>query len=328
MDTLFIDRKDTCLDTEAGRLLIRTPGVRPLTLPLRQLRHIVLSARVELSTTVLLALNRAGITLVITHPMRQDSAMVCGGPRHGNINRRIRQTVFHLDADRRLDAARRIISKKLLQQYRALARHRVRRPDLRRPLTRGMTHIRNRWHALPEAHNLDVLRGVEGAAAAAYFAALATVFASSWGFVGRKRRPPPDPVNAVLSLTYTLLQSEAVRALLGSGLDTAIGALHDPHYNRDSLACDLMELLRTACDDWTIELFRRQTLRPEHFQTFSDGRCLMNKQGRAIFYPLYQQEAVRWRARLRTIAANWAREVEPASSDHAENHHEPSQSAD
>src|SRR5690606_21832215 len=136
------------------------------------------------------------------------------------------------DDEKCLAAARGIVAAKLLAQYRALGAHRRRRPDLRRPLTRAMAVVGERWRTLPSAQNLDTLRGVEGAAAAAYFGALTHLVAPSWNFNGRQRRPPPDPVNALLSLTYTLLHGEAVRALLGHGLDPALGALHALDYGR------------------------------------------------------------------------------------------------
>ncbi|MFA5631707.1 MAG: CRISPR-associated endonuclease Cas1 [Porticoccaceae bacterium] len=314
MDTLFVDRKGTRLDTEAGRLIIRPPETKATTLPLSQIRYIVLSSRVELSTTLMLALSREGITLIITHPTRHDDHLVCGGPSHGNVTRKVRQFALFIDAQRRLDVARRIVSAKLLSQYRALARHRRRRPDLRRAMTRAMLQISERWQALPTVQHFNAVRGIEGAAAAAYFSALGHLFAPSLNFTQRKRRPPPDPVNALLSLTYTLIHGEAVRALLASGLDPTIGALHDPHYNRDSLACDLVELLRASAESWVVDLFRQQHLQSHHFQQPQTGACLLGKEGRALFYPLYQQASLAWRNRLRQVAAQWARELSPDGS--------------
>jgi len=310
MDTLFIDRKNVSLETEAGRLIVRLPDARPSILPLKQLRYVVLAARVELSTTVLLALEQHGITLVVTNPRQSGNYLVCGGINHGNTARRVAQVAWMLDDTRRLKAAKGIVAAKLLYQYQALARHQRRRPDLRRELTRGMRHIASRWRGVYGTESLNALRSIEGAAAAAYFEAFANLFAPSWQFSGRKKRPPPDPVNAILSLTYTLMHGEAVHALLSCGLDPAVGALHDLYYYRESLACDLVELLRPHCESWVVDLFRQRLLNPSHFQQVQGGACLLSKEGRSLYYPACHQKMVEWRARLRSLASRWAQRVD------------------
>jgi CRISPR-associated protein Cas1 len=310
MENLYIDRKGTRIDTEAGRLILHLPDTpRPVSLPLRQLRFVVLSTAAQLSTTVLLALHRADVTLVVTNPRRDDTTLVCGGASHGNTARRMRQYSWVADDDRRLESARQILHGKLISEYRALARHRRRRADLRRPLTQAMERIRERRDSLPTATTLNALRGIEGAAAAAYYHALARLIAPSWQFPGRRRRPTPDPVNALLSLTYTLLHGEAVRALLGCGLDPALGCLHDLDYGRESLACDLVELLRADADTWVLRLLRDNTLRPTHFHHPEPGRCLLNKDGRAIYYNEYQAPSHDWRKRSRRLAQQWAAQL-------------------
>lgn len=310
MDTLFIDRKDTSLETEAGRLILRIPGQRPSTLPLKQLRYVVLAARVDLSTTVLLAMEQHGITLVVTNPRKSDNYLVCCGVSHGNTLRRVSQIALVLDDKRRLDAAKAIVSAKLLYQYSALARHRRRRPDLRRDLTRGMDQLVSRWRAVADASSLHALRGLEGAGAAAYFAAFTHLFAAEWQFAGRKKRPPPDPVNAILSLTYTLVHGEAVHALLSAGLDPAVGVLHDLQYYRESLACDLVELLRPRCESWVVDMFRQRQLRTHHFQKAPGGACLLDKEGRTLFYPAYHQMVSQWRTVMRDLAHSWSKRVD------------------
>jgi CRISPR-associated protein Cas1 len=96
----------------------------------------------------------------------------------------------------------------------------------------------------------DTLTGLEGAGAAAYFRAYATLFAPSREFSRRRRRPPPDPVNVCLSLGYTLLHHEAVRELQVVGLDPLLGFLHVSERGRESLASDIVEPLRPHVDEW------------------------------------------------------------------------------
>ncbi len=89
---------------------------------------------------------------------------------------------------------------------------------------------------LDPAASLDEIRGVEGSAAREWFAFMAGLIPDKWGFTGRNRRPPKDPVNALLSLGYTLLLGEVHKAVLARGLDPGIGFLHAPYPGRHSLA--------------------------------------------------------------------------------------------
>ena len=102
------------------------------------------------------------------------------------------------------------------------------------------------------------------------------------------RRPPPDPVNAALSLAYTLLASVAVRACWIVGLDPAVGFLHGLSHGRASMACDLMEPWRATVDVWVWQQFQSRELRADHFGSDGSGACLLGKAGRAHFYRAFE----------------------------------------
>lgn len=106
-----------------------------------------------------------------------------------------------------------------------------------------------------EAAALDELLGVEGTAARVYFRALPGLLkrsGSEFEFGGRNRRPPTDPVNALLSFAYALLLRDTTVAAIAAGLDPQIGLLHRPHFGRPSLALDLAEELRPLVADSTV----------------------------------------------------------------------------
>ena len=139
-----------------------------------------------------------------------------------------------------------------------------------------------------DAHaTVEALRGCEGAAAALYFDAYQQLFAPAWGFVERNRRPPRDPVNVLLSLSYTLLHGIVAKAVQHGGLDPQLGVLHEVAYGRDSLVCDLMEMLRSDVEWWVWRLCASETMRVEDF-SMSDAEghlpCALGKAGRARFY--------------------------------------------
>ncbi|MFO0105795.1 MAG: CRISPR-associated endonuclease Cas1 [Burkholderiales bacterium] len=106
-----------------------------------------------------------------------------------------------------------------------------------------------------------------------------------------QRRPPRDPVNAELSLSYTMLYAQAAAACWAAGLDPALGALHTLSHGRAALACDLMEPYRPLIDLWVWHQFRQGNLRAEHFGHDGAGACLLSKAGRGHFYPAWEQQA-------------------------------------
>jgi CRISPR-associated protein Cas1 len=148
----------------------------------------------------------------------------------------------------------------------------------------------------------ETLRGIEGAAARGYFQSPVAAFPASLAFRRRVRRPPTDPVNACLSLAYTLLLFEAVTAAHTAGLDPALGCQHVPLFGRPSLACDLIEPLRPQADLWVWSLFHNRVLRPEHFHCES-ASCRLGKAGRGYFYEAYEQLSNTTRRQLRRYAA-------------------------
>ena len=94
-----------------------------------------------------------------------------------------------------------------------------------------------------------VLRGIEGTASRAWFDALAATMPTGWTFPGRRKRPPTDPVNALLSLGYTVLYHRIEAACQAWGLDPCVGVLHEYRPGRSSLACDLVEPFRVPAVD-------------------------------------------------------------------------------
>ena len=120
---------------------------------------------------------------------------------------------------------------------------------------------------LDDVRDLDALRGVEGASARIYFDLFSHLLKNpSFQFTGRNKRPPLDPVNALLSFAYTMLTNEVLSAVKACGLDPFLGALHEVSYGRPSLACDLVEEYRCFLGDrLVLGLFNRKAVQPDDF---------------------------------------------------------------
>lgn len=320
MSTLYIDRKELEIRAERQHLILYENGGRHSTLPLHLVERVVVRGSATLSTGVLTLLAQEGIGLcVLTGRHSRQAAMLLGRP-HGDACRRIAQYRWHREPLQRWRLARLLVLGKLRAALRFLELAEEKRPDCRMPLFKARETLRGigsrvRGSAGPQELDLATLNGLEGAAAAAYFGGITALFPASLGFTSRNRRPPRDPVNAVLSLAYTLLHFDAVAACHAAGLDPLIGFYHEPAYNRESLACDLIEPLRPLVDDWAWRLFAEQDLRADHF-TAENGGCLLGKTGRQIFYAAWEAAASPLRHRLRRYAnALGRRMLRPAVED-------------
>jgi CRISPR-associated protein Cas1 len=287
MGTLYLDRRDLSLRLDGKRLVIEEPDARPRGVPLALVERAVFQGQVRFDSGVLAALAEQGTAVVCLSARHSRRTAILLGPGHGDARRRLAQYQLALDPAARLPLARALIAGKLRAQIRLLDAAQAQRPDARKPLHDGAATIQGLLPALAVAPDLATVLGLEGAGAAAHYAALAALFPPALRFTGRNRRPPRDPVNACLSLGYTLLHFEAVRAAHGAGLDPLLGFFHEPAYGRESLACDLIEPLRPRLDGWVWELFRARRLRAEDFVA-DKGACLLDKAGRQAFYAGYE----------------------------------------
>lgn len=298
LSTLYVDRKgvDIDVDVDADTLVFREEGKRVGVMPLGPLERIYLRGDVTLRARVLGRLGERGIGVVILSGRKGEATLLL--PRlHNDAARRMAQFQLAQDPEARLDVARRFVERKLARQLAHLEEARERLPSSRYLLTRAAGQVASAHDAVGAASSIARLRGLEGAAAQAYFSGLQQLFAPSLGFTGRNRRPPKDPVNAVLSLAYTLLHAEAVLRLYGSGLDPFIGFLHDLDFGRESLACDFVEPLRVGADRFACELFRERTLEEDHFSRVQ-GACLLGKAGRVRFYETWESVVDGFRVEL------------------------------
>jgi CRISPR-associated protein Cas1 len=137
------------------------------------------------------------------------------------------------------------------------------------------------------------LLGTEGAVASAYFGSFDTMIkvldaANPFSWESRNRRPPKDPVNALLSFGYALLAKDCTVALLGVGLDPFWGFFHQPRHGRPALALDLMEEFRPlVVDSAVITAINTGMVKTKDF-VFSAGACTLNESGRKSFIRAYE----------------------------------------
>lgn len=301
MTTLVLDNRALELRLDGAALTFHTAGERRGSLPLKLLERVIIQGDLSLSAGVLTRLAENGTTTLLMSKRHSRRIALVLGPAHNDAAIRLAQAHLVMDSEWCARWSRRQVLAKTRGQIRLLRRALEERPDCRKPLGDALACLEAALGALQAAAASpapDRIRGLEGAAARAYFQGLSTLFPDSLGFNGRNRRPPRDPVNVCLSLTYTLLHFEAVRAAHMAGLDPLLGFYHRPTYGRESLASDLIEPLRPYADAWVWHLFRSQKLRIEHFGRDAEA-CLLGKAGREIYYQAYETFAQAPRRMLR-----------------------------
>ncbi|WP_298609740.1 CRISPR-associated endonuclease Cas1 [uncultured Thiothrix sp.] len=302
MSTLYLDHQYLSLKLEGETLVTWLQDQRQRPIPLALLKRVVCLSNVQLETNLLGALAERGIAFMVANPRKPKRRALLLGQGHNDASLRLLHYRLAQDAAWRLQCSRELLGAKFKAQLRTLSEMQAQRPEQRHTFWKAEQQIQQYLSSLAEAAGLENLLGLEGAAARAGFMALAAVLPDSLGFTGRKRRPPPDPVNASLSLAFTLLHYRAVQVLHTQGLEPLLGFYHEVSFGRESLASDLIEVWRPTIEAWVWTQFSQQRLRAQHFKTDANG-CFLDKAGRAIFFAEIEAclrpltRALRWQTR-------------------------------
>lgn len=288
MRTLVVDHRDVLLSHQAGTLCIRDGQQVLQRLPLAQIDRLVIESDARLSANLLRQMAAAGIGVVITRGRSRASAVLMAPPM-GDAGRRLRQMQAWLDPAQRQGWAADVVRMRLAGQLAALRAWVAQVPGERYRLLRAARALRRLRARIASAPGIPALRGLEGVAARIHFAALRLLLPAELGFEGRHRRPPTDPVNAALSLGYTLLHARVLDAIHRAGLDAGIGALHGLAYGRAGLACDLVEGERARIERLVVSLFRSRRLEASQFGQ-SGPACILAKAGRGPFFAALEPE--------------------------------------
>lgn len=281
MSTLVVDRKGVELRVRQGVVEMRNEG-KLQTVPTRLIERLVIQQTVVLDSHSLLELSRGDVGLIVLG-RSGEVAQLLGNPHQRASLRLLQYRMFQQD-DICQGLSKETVAARLEGELNCLQQALQLRPQQAYRLNKAIRQLQKQRERLIEIpSSLPQLRGIEGGAAAIYFRAYPQLFASSLEFYGRKRRPPTDPVNAVLSLGYALLHSDLVKALWGAGLDPWVGYYHQPAYGHATLASDLLESHRHRIELWCWELFRKQRLVKSHFFN-QQGGVRLNKSGRKHFF--------------------------------------------
>jgi CRISPR-associated protein Cas1 len=292
LNTLYVTTEGAALKKDGENLVAEVEGAERARAPFHLLEAVVTFGPVLISPPLIAACAGRGITVTLLDRNGRFQARV-EGPMTGNVL--LRREQYRM-SEKPTEIVRSVVAAKIANQRAVLLRalrdgdeDAAAHPEIEAAARR----LEIALGATRAAGDADALRGLEGEAAAAYFRVFGRLVRSpdaEIAFRGRSRRPPLDPVNALLSFVYTLLTHDCRSAAESVGLDPAVGFLHRERPGRPSLALDLMEELRAPlADRLCLSLINRRQIRSRDFRVLDDGAVLLGDEGRKSVLVAWQE---------------------------------------
>jgi CRISPR-associated protein Cas1 len=294
---LYLQEPGSHVGKRSEHLVIKKDGQELSRVPLHAVRQVVVFGHVQISTQALetLVYNEVPVMLLSGYG-KFIGAMMPAMPK--NVSLREAQFRRFMDPAECLKLAKAVVRAKLANQRTLLMRCLRSKGEAEEP-SRGSEELAAQLLAdlLPKvdaATEMESLLGLEGAGAAAYFGEFGRFIkvqppGQGFDFQGRNKRPPKDPVNALLSFAYSLLCKDCFSALCTVGFDPYKGFFHQGKHGKPSLALDLMEEFRAViADSVALTLLNNRLVGPEDFVTWRDA-CQLTETGRKQFFTTYER---------------------------------------
>jgi CRISPR-associated endonuclease Cas1/CRISPR-associated protein Cas4 len=282
---LYVEARGGKLGLEGGEIVVKVEGKVVERVRITDTSRVVVTGAVSITTPLLQALAERDVPVAL-HGW-SDRLTGWFVPASGrNVLSRIAQHRAAADPERALSLARRFVHGKISNQRVLLRRNGVEVEERALDLLATFADDALRAPSIPS------LLGTEGTAARIYFGQFRTMLkdrAVDFDLDGRNRRPPKDPVNALLSLGYAFLAREATNVLVTVGLDAWVGLLHQPRPGRPALALDLMEEFRPLlAESVVLQVLNTGAIGPSDFEVQRVGTFLRDA-GRKAFIRAFER---------------------------------------
>ncbi|MDF7800461.1 type I-C CRISPR-associated endonuclease Cas1c [Pontiellaceae bacterium B1224] len=291
LNTLYVTTQNAYLHKEGQSVVVNVEKETRLRVPVHTLDGIVCFGAISMSPFLMHHCADSNVAVSFLSQYGKFFARI-QGPVSGNVLLRREQYRVADQPGAAATIARNMLIGKLANA-RAVLRRAQRDHGENATLKTAGSRLTQYLQRLERPMPIDELRGNEGEAAASYFAAfpeLITAKNEAFKFSGRNRRPPTDPVNALLSFTYTLLVHDCRSALEGAGLDPCVGYLHTDRPGRPSLALDLMEEFRAVmADRLVLSLINRKQIQSKDFNDSAGGAVSMSDAARKTLLTAWQK---------------------------------------
>ncbi len=295
LNTLFVLTEDSYLSLDGENVVVNREKAEFARFPLHTLEGILCFNYAGASPALMGACARRGIDLCFFTPNGHFLARTMGEER-GNVL--LRQTQYRI-SDSPQESCRYASAFILGKVYNArwVLERATRDHPQRVPVDQLKYACAQLALTLPlieTCQQADQLMGLEGQAAQHYFSMFGNLVLQQqkeFSFTTRSRRPPLDPINALLSFSYSLLARECTAALEAVGLDPYIGFLHRPRPGRSALSLDLMEEFRAVyADRFVLSCVNQKIITIKHIQKQENGAVLLTDEGRRTFLNAWQRK--------------------------------------
>lgn len=320
MAFLYLTDQGSVLRKAGDRFLVEKQEEVILDLPYHKLETVVVFGNVQVTTQALSEMLEKGVSLHFLSRQGDYKGSLLP-PRGAQVELRLHQFQTYRDGAAGLSWAKEFVQAKVENGLAVLERYRRRR-DPGGEFDAARTSLREARERVTAAETVAELEGMEGSAARAYFGGLMCFNGSPFPWEGRRMHPSPDPINALLSLTYTLLTQELAALLESAGLDPYLGFLHQIDYNRPSLALDVIEPFRhPLADRFVMRLLNQQVFGSDDFHR-EEGRegiflkptPLKRMLAEYEQFLLGKQKELVWRSLLRDEARKVAKALRDGSA--------------
>lgn len=303
MAFVYLTEQGAVLQKTGERLVVEKDGQVLLDIPAAKVEGVLIFGNVQFTTQAVQLLLRQGIELALfTRRGRLLGQLT--SPFTKNIDLRRAQYARAGDPAFVLAQAQALVAGKLANCLEMVREFTHNHPDTE---AKGeIARLAEYLPRVPQQPDLDSLLGLEGAGARVYFAAFARMVRHTFGFTGRARHPAPDPVNALLSLGYTLVYNEIGSLLDGLGFDPYLGFYHQPRFGHATLASDLLEEFRAPLvDRFTLSLINNRVFVETDFYQHTGGGVYLQDEPRKRYFQEYE----------RFITRPWHHPEEKAETD-------------
>ena len=289
LNTLYITRQKSYLHKERETIVVKQEGNKLAQFPAINITNILCFGQVTVSPFLMGYCGEQGIGLAFYSEYGKFLARV-QGPQTGNVLLRRAQYRWADCDERSLSIARLMVAAKIANGRSVLMRE-IRNHGENGALSNAVSRLAISLRRAKQADSVAEAMGVEGDAANIYFGVFNELLRKSdFRFGKRVRRPPADPVNALLSYIYTLVTHECASALQGVGLDPYVGFLHQDRPGRVSLALDLLEEFRAPwADRFVLTLMNRKQIQSKDFITESSGAVRLTDDARKQVLTAWQE---------------------------------------
>ena len=269
MANLYITEQNSVLRKTGDRLIVQKEDQILLDVQCHKIDAVLIFGNVQFTTQAVHELFEHGIELAI---LTRNGRLIgqITSPATKNITLRVEQFRKYEDKAFRLNISKTIVAGKIKNSLNFIRTFAYNHPEIN--LSQETGTLSAKIKSANSAERIDQLLGLEGTAAKAHFTAFGKMILADFQFQGRQKRPPPDPVNAMLSLSYTMVFNEISSLLDGLGFDPYLGYFHKIDYGRASLAADLMEEFRAPiADRLTLNLINNRIFATNDFRPAPRG---------------------------------------------------------